>query len=502
MKIKPILLFFVLMFLIVLNGILFFNIFKVDPNSLRNILISKLFGQPYCKDCNVILISLDTLSANHLPCYGYERNTAPNLCKFGKENIMFKNMYSNSSWTLPSHVSIFTGLYPGNHKVNIPNKASLSPKIPFLPEIIQNFGYKTYFFMEGGSSLPEDKVYNRGIDKNIVVSSNPKDWDKGLKQLAENQEKKIKTFIFFHTYWTHAPYFLENKERKFYTTENKESPRFPISNNELLDCSDWFLKYFEESLKHDLDVHYWDEKKHEKYMDIYKKIQKLKKASPSSVKSICRDKYDMEYIVIYMTLSFQHRINTNDKEQVADLINSYDSKIRELDEYMQNIVNFVMNSSLKNNTIIIFTSDHGEEFGEHGKLGHGNNLYDTSLKVPFIMYVPGQNKREIMSLTQSVDITPTLLRLIGITQRFRFDGSDIFGSSLDSRYILAELIYDEIRPYIGVIRNNFWKLHYKVIDKKKKPLELYQKQINPMEKNNVIFKNEDIVNILLKKIPD
>ena len=84
-------------------------IFHVDVRSF--------FNKPICDHCNVILISLDTLGANHLPCYGYERNTSPNLCNFAKENVFFTNAFSNASWTLPSHFSIFTSLYPNHHNM-------------------------------------------------------------------------------------------------------------------------------------------------------------------------------------------------------------------------------------------------------------------------------------------------------------------------------------------------------------------------------------------------
>ena len=65
----------------------------------------------------IILISLDTLRADHLSCYGYHRNTSPNIDAFAKEGILFENALVQSSWTLPSHMSIMTSLYPFSHGV-------------------------------------------------------------------------------------------------------------------------------------------------------------------------------------------------------------------------------------------------------------------------------------------------------------------------------------------------------------------------------------------------
>ena len=120
---------------------------------------------PLCKDCNIVWISLDTLSAKHLPCYGYPRNTAPNLCKFAQENIRFANAYSNSFWTLPSSVSEFTGLYPETHKVITYNDV-LNGNTPFLPQILQKNGYTTLFGVPlENPAIPVKNALNRGIDK-------------------------------------------------------------------------------------------------------------------------------------------------------------------------------------------------------------------------------------------------------------------------------------------------------------------------------------------------
>jgi len=127
----------------VLVIIVSFKIF--NGASFKNLFASKIINQPYCKGCNVILISLDTLSANHLPCYGYERNTAPNLCKFGRENIMFKNAFSNAPWTLPSNVSIFTGLLQVN--IKLPNliKALYHQRLLFCLKYYKNWDTKHIF---------------------------------------------------------------------------------------------------------------------------------------------------------------------------------------------------------------------------------------------------------------------------------------------------------------------------------------------------------------------
>jgi hypothetical protein len=99
---------------------------------------------------NVILITMDTTRADHLSCYGYHRMTTPNLDKISKDFLLFKNAYSTSSWTLPSHASIFTGLYPSKHgahgrmyKWKYDLASSLNDKFTTLAEVLRKEGYKT-----------------------------------------------------------------------------------------------------------------------------------------------------------------------------------------------------------------------------------------------------------------------------------------------------------------------------------------------------------------------
>src|SRR3989338_11600378 len=89
-----------IIFLLLWNIIFFGKVFNFDVQGFIEKKISKrILPEGICKDCNVILISLDTLRAKSLPCYGYEKNTAPNLCEFAKKSFLFENAYSPASKT-------------------------------------------------------------------------------------------------------------------------------------------------------------------------------------------------------------------------------------------------------------------------------------------------------------------------------------------------------------------------------------------------------------------
>ena len=102
----------------------------------------------------IILISLDTLRADHLGTYGYYRNTSPHIDAFAKKSIIFENAVAQSPWTLPSHMSIMTSLYPSFHGVTKSDKR-LADEHVTLAELMQEGGYRTAAFTDG--------VYLRGL---------------------------------------------------------------------------------------------------------------------------------------------------------------------------------------------------------------------------------------------------------------------------------------------------------------------------------------------------
>ena len=162
-----------------------------------------ILPEGYCKDCNVILISLDSLRAKSLPCYGYEKNTSPNLCEFAKKSFLFKRVYTPSSKTLDSHFSIFTGLYPKSHGVNVPFTSVLDKKIRTLPQIVESNGYATLF--SGpliDPHLPLDRGFERGF-RYKEYGDEPRFWFDNMKKYGLLGRK---FFAFLHTYDVHEPY--------------------------------------------------------------------------------------------------------------------------------------------------------------------------------------------------------------------------------------------------------------------------------------------------------
>lgn len=465
--------------------------------SFSNIISKK----PTCKDCNIILISLDTLGANHLPCYGHTRNTSPNLCKFGQDNILVQDMSANSSYTLSSHVSIFTGLYPREHEVNIPNVDRLDKKIPLLPQELKKNGYETYFCMTTlDPHLPIDKVYNRGIDR-IYETFELEGWDHCLSKLKENNKKNKKTFIFLHIYKVHAPYLVSSKRVDLSKLETTKIPEIPetIEDLMMMKYEDEFFPFFIKKLDEDLRNEFWgnDKKTVEHYTNM---LSLLKKLTSQKEKYSFLDDIHNKYIVDeYLGAFYFYKTNLLPSRQVKRLSDIYDIAITELDASLGKILDSLSENTLWNNTVIAITSDHGEEFMEHEKVvGHGANLYNTTTKVPLIMRVPNIHKRRVTVPAESVDIFPTLLDIVGIKNTLSFSGSNIFG--VKNGIQKSDLFYNDY--YVRTIRDKDWKLIIKKESRSYSARELYNISIDPDEKNNLIFKNPSKVNALLRIFRD
>jgi arylsulfatase A-like enzyme len=165
-----------------------------------------------------ILISIDTLRADHLGCYGYPRPTSPFLDSLARRATLFEEAYAQFPSTLVSHMSMFTGLHPREHGVFPPN-AVLSPEVETFPEVFQRHGFRTAGFTEGGYVSGRfgfrrgfDRFASRDRNRNRLVE---KTFRRGVEFL-ESLGPDDRFFLFLHTYAVHAPYDAPEPYRKLF----------------------------------------------------------------------------------------------------------------------------------------------------------------------------------------------------------------------------------------------------------------------------------------------
>ncbi len=459
----------------------------------RTTTISDVKKTPLCKDCNIVLLTIDTCSAKNMPCYGYDRDTTPNLCAFAQKNQLFLNSYANATWTLPSHVSIMTGLLPSTHKVNEQWVDSLSQSIPFLPEVLQQNGYETVLFQDKNSSALPSTIYSRGASEVIDVYL----VDEVFKRIEEANNRHKKLFVTYYDSNCHEPNLI-GSEKKLFTADSY--PELP------LDKSDWrifspefhayLMKKMPENIQHASFGAETDEMKRlYEEMSLAVTYDKAKDIFLDRTRMMPEESVDN----LYWSYFYETYIDPRNQKMMDYLRALYDQKLVGLDKTI--ITNFISDlaaSPYKDNTIVVITAQHGQEFGEHGIFGH-STLYEGNARVPFIMYVPGVSSHNSTVPVQSIDIMPTLLDLVGIRHSYTFDGFSLVPVLRNIPVPNRILISDDISGFKKSLRKGDWKLLVTVNSHELIPYELYNTDIDPNETHNLLESNMDMAKTIIKE---
>lgn len=333
-----------------------------------------LHNLPYDKEWpNIIFISIDTLRADHLGCYGYGRDTSPNVDRFAGDGVRYKYCVSQAPFTLTSYGSMFTGLYPNRGIIH----GKLKNECLTIAEILSTFGYYTISF-NGGSIMSANFGFDQGfrIFKSYPSSSRVENdivWEftNAMNALKREKYKNEKLFIFIHTYEVHSCYDSpEMYKRKFLRRDGY----FTSGNNFLL-------------------------------------------------------KGDIKGYTGGFGWGFRDDVNRYKKipaEHKDFFVDIYDAEINYMDVWLGRLLDFLKEEGMYDDTLIIFNADHGEEFYEHGGWSHSHQLYGELINVPLIIKYPrgGERGIETERIARSVDIFPTILHdVLGLDiEGFGFDG--------------------------------------------------------------------------------
>jgi arylsulfatase A-like enzyme len=330
---------------------------------------------------NVVLVSIDTLRADHLRCYGYERETSPFLDSLSLQGVRFHDAIAQANWTLPSHVSMLTSLYAGVHRVQRETD-KMGSSLDTMAEILKRAGYSTAGFVDGGV-MSADFGFGQGFD---LYDDHSKGRDKNrraLRWIREHQRRPF--FLFYHTYDVHFPYIHHPRPRTLMSDlEMKDiAARINAGNYNLTDDE------FEKA------VLSWCTVK-----GFYRMI------TPSKLEPFKPE----------MRKFFQERWPrmTSFRESLSYLIDAYDGGISYFDARFKKLWDLVCEMGVDKNTVLIVTSDHGECFLEHGDLGHPELLYEEIVRVPLIIVSPLLPERGVTVHRQvmSIDILPSVLDLL------------------------------------------------------------------------------------------
>lgn len=344
---------------------------------------------------NVLMVVIDTLRADHVGAYGYEYSTTPNIDLLADRAVVFETVVSQAPWTAPAMASLFTGLYPSVHGLDggivwAEGASSSAGNLPFavqktlppghrtLAEVFRDAGYMTAGFV---SNLYVNSIFGfaQGFD-HFDDEYTDYNFDQGdVKRRAETTNKRLFEWL------------REGVEEPFFLLVHYNDPHWPYDPPPPYGRA--FIAGYHGSL------------------------------TPTTTR---------EVVVTH------HEVPPPISDQdLAYIVGLYDGEIQYVDAHLGQLLGAVRGLPTKRDLVTVLTSDHGEEFLDHGAFNHGYTLYEEQTLVPFIVSAPGSfDRRRVSQQVRLIDAAPTLLELAGVDIRnTRFQGRSLVplmaGSSLE-----------------------------------------------------------------------
>jgi arylsulfatase A-like enzyme len=379
---------------------------------------------------NIILITIDTLRADHLSCYGYHRETSPFIDSIAREALLFSQAYATSSWTAPSMASIFTGRYPRGHGVR--HGSALGPRAAItgqellvddfltIAEALKDAGYTTYGVSSNGH-VSRGTGFGQGFDhfathwfmKSPAPNTSVREWRDAI--------------------WESSPFFLWVH---YFDPHNPYAPRLP-----------WVRDYTSRS-------------------NSYSRWTREPMANPR------------DYLAEI----------AGDPLALQTLLDRYDSEINYCDQHIAQLFALLPADP---NTLVIITSDHGEAFLEHGQVLHGETLFEEEIRVPLIVKLPRIPGDAVRSETISAPVSnrsifATIMDVAGLDAAPDPAGSSLIAPGAVPPDATPEPLYLEL-DWLGKatgLRVGDWKLI--IAGNENHETQLFDLEADPGETRNLL----------------
>jgi len=418
---------------------------------------------------NILLIVLESTRASHLSCYGYHRPTTPHLDGLAAEGVLYEQAISSAPWTLPSHASLFTGLYTSQHDTCF-GRPYLNRQVVTLAEMLRQRGYRTAAFSTN-PWVSEEFGFDRGF---------------------ETFRWAVRTLE-----WLHPLFPTETKLEK--VIRYLRDPWYPVSwrNNRLL--QDWITgaqdggqPFFVYTLY--FDPHY-----------------PLRPRPPYAAQFL-GDRHRRWWWVNkdpdrYMAGAA--RMTDDDFEILTGL---YDSRLASMDAILGQLIGFLRQARILDEMLLFIVADHGENLGEHGLMSHQYCVYDTLLHVPLVIRYPPlfPAGMRVAAQVQPLEIFTTVMDVLGIERQEI--PNDVRGRSLVPEKLAAAPLPFTIGEYLAPNLERMRRLYpdrdlsrfdralhalrregYKYIWTSDGQPELYDLAVDPGERENLVGQKPGLV---------
>ncbi|MCP5113683.1 MAG: sulfatase, partial [bacterium] len=403
---------------------------------------------------NVVFVVWDTVRADHLSLYGYERDTTPYLRRLANEATVYRRTEATSNFTLPTHASMFTGLYPRSHGGVFAPKLGplpLRPDVTTLAEVLANNGYRTLAVVANAFYVGPDFGLSQGFhlfDNRFVAHPMPLVRDHYLRQSVRSGLFFSSSFLAFDQKVRRAHEVAASAEAVLDRVTGSTAPFF------------LFLNF--------MDAH-----------APYIPPPPFDALFPGRDLSMTKPRYDS------LMKENDAGLRTMSEAERSHYVSQYDGGIAYLDSHFERLIETLKARGLYDDTMIILTSDHGEGFGEHYVVQHGRSPYQTEIHVPLVIKYPGQETgRDVDTLTSHVDLLPTILDVIGAEAPAGLQGMSLLASPDAGRYVVAQ----DVSPCAGGGFHRRWSVFHgdhKLIQSIDGTTEVYHLSADPGELHNL-----------------
>jgi len=333
---------------------------------------------------NLLLVVLDTVRADRLSSYGYARPTTPELDAFARDATRYSSFWSTAPWTLPGHASLFTGAYPMRHGAT-QEHPSLARRFATLAEVLRDAGFAS--FAASGNPLVGPHT---GLDQGFATLVETWRIDGGEAIPGATFHPVTRAFA------------------RFLAAQPRERPFFA------------FLNY--------MDAHF----PHTPPPELRQRFARRPIDAQEADRIGRRSWFDH-----YLDGPFP----ADEMELRSDL---YDAELAQLSREIGRLLDVLRRDGRYDTTVIAITSDHGEQFGEHGLVEHAFSLYEPVLRVPLLLRAPGGARRGdvVEALGQLVDLPQTLLALCGVESApLAAQGVNLLDPSARREEVIAEYYF-------------------------------------------------------------
>ncbi len=441
-----------------------------------NTIRQKALQRMSCIQCNVVILDLDILRSDALRCDEKNIRVIPNLCMLIRRGTNFSHAFSQTSWSLPSELSMVTGLYPNVHHVWNVQRGSLPPSSGTLAEFLKGKGYQTYFLgIDSDAIMTERNGGLRGYMHTNLHAPGPPEWLDAYRSAISASSHPI----LFHAYseWLHIPYLLHPGDTPI---SNMPKPKgFPVYQEQFDPL--WYAYL----VAHAKDI--FTPKTIADHPEIFQADPALRgRLMGDFFKKLDREHDYTQRFHAWDTYyeTYMQFINPNQPSDVSYLRMMYKSRLHTLDESLSDFIHYLNAPDVASHTIVVITSSHGEAFGEHGTFSHNDIPYNELYHVPLIIIYPSGAGQTVDSVAENIDIYPTVAELVT-----GFSPKNIQGVSLAP---VMSGISVKVKPYafsmnyedVFVVQTRTYALI--VYNNSQHPPELYDVFQDPGETHNIV----------------